>query len=1733
MKYVGSGGKIVLALSTLLMLNSCGSNHTTEVASNVGYYVDSPVQGVDYECGSFIDKTGEDGKFLFEKDLGCTFRLGTLELEKIEPSKLTDNATIKVATVEVAQLLQSLDKDGNATDGIEILPDVVRIVNEKITEIPSEPSILESLLEDVVETIKEEVEEYAGDVVTRQEAIEHLDTTAPTIVLNGEAEITLSQGETYEEAGVSVEDDYTPQEDIVVLMPDGVNTANVGDVVLTYTAIDLAGNEATVTRTVHIAPVENDPEDNTTDNTDDNATDSEDNVTDSEDNATEGEDNTTDNTDDNATDSEDNATEGEDNTTDNTDDNATDSEDNVTDSEDNATEGEDNTTDNTDDNATDSEDNATDSEDNATEGEDNTTDNTDDNATDSEDNATEGEDNTTDNTDDNSSDSNETVEFYANSDYIEYNDGIVPVNLDVLANDTYPEDANITLEIEDYCDWDEESDSEECSYVSEISTYEGIWRVETNNTITFIPSEEFEGGSVYRNYRMSDDEGHTSTSWVTIEYPYVIYAEFDYVQKDEIEAVEIDVLENDTGSGLQVKLDTWYENEYESETQYATHYQTEQGEWNVTEDNMVIFTPSSSFPGGTVYGYYQITDDQNRTRTTEIQIDYPVVLRAPNVSESQDLIEIYTADILNHEEAVYDAGENVTIRLCNENDECDVTSVANSDGNWSIVGDNQIQFVPSDSFDGGYVSIEYLMSQSGKEDRGYITVQYPRYLEAEYDSLYDLVTVAPLNIDVLANDTYPEDANITVELEVSCDWNEESGEDECSYATEVSTYEGIWRVEANNTISFMPSDDFIGGSVYRNYRMSDSEGHTATSEIYIDYPLLIDARWDDYFMSTLTALNMDVLANDEYNGTVRLQIRDDEGNYVEGEVETYQGVWRVEANNTITFEPSATFTGGWVYTEYRIEDSQGYSDTASVQIEYPVLIDAHYDEVTDVTAIEEVVVDVLANDEINETVTPEVWLMDGDDYRSEVTRDEGTWFVDENNSVHFVPSDTFAGGSVYISYAVSDGDGHYADSSIEIQYPIAPSLPCPGKIELNTTDDIIDVLVNMEADDHGEIEFDIDKERYTFNETAYEEIDALSETEVPNPLYWVEYNYEWENGERSPEVELGFVMLNSTSMTWHYEENETRFTTDGTESEIEDDDGNYTIEDGVYHLVLEEDGETIEVWAPKFVARVTGDELQAIMDAPAYSMLGISIDANDSAVLSIMRASEDRYDWWEDDNNDEESAEDLAQFIANHSFDDNASSYNWDSTLLHNQDTGHKAIVFATNSSTQNNGVLVEVDTENNVVINDNAGSWEIREVDGVDILVVLPTVCGYDSDRIFKVEEGVVFEGDFEERAGELSISISFNEALATKIHQSMVEIATDEAEDLATDNGDEDDNQDDGTIVASDPCPGKTELNSVDEIISLFVDMEDDAEDEIAFRLDGDRYSFNDDTYDNTAGLDDEEIFNPLYFVEYETDEDDGEKEEKVRFSEVAFDTENVTWHYEGNESIFAEDGTQTFEHEEDEGNYSVDVNNRFTLTTSENTVVWAPKFMDFVSADDLAEIMQSPQYAVLGIELDTNDSAMVVVSRMSEDRYEWWDNDNSDESAESLSQFIENHTYDANASYYDGDLTLLHNYEGENKALLFATGSSSQSSGVLVEVNEENNEILNDNAGSWEIRTVDGEDILVVIAEVCGYDQTRIYRIDGDSVERGEVELAGSYDIEIAFNKALADKIYDAMVANITEE
>ncbi len=163
-----------LALSITAILIGCNSDSSSD--SSVGYYKDSALSGVEYSCGKYSGLTDDNGKFNFEAGKQCVFSLGGLTLRTVQPDQLVNGVTIVENNVTVASFLQTLDNDGNASNGIKIIPNVVEAIEDNKIK-------LDTNLTTVYNELKN-IDGYNGKEINATVALEHLKTTEKSVAEN-------------------------------------------------------------------------------------------------------------------------------------------------------------------------------------------------------------------------------------------------------------------------------------------------------------------------------------------------------------------------------------------------------------------------------------------------------------------------------------------------------------------------------------------------------------------------------------------------------------------------------------------------------------------------------------------------------------------------------------------------------------------------------------------------------------------------------------------------------------------------------------------------------------------------------------------------------------------------------------------------------------------------------------------------------------------------------------------------------------------------------------------------------------------------------------------------------------------------------------------------------------------------------------------------------------------------------------------------------------------------------------------------------------------------------------------------------------------------------------------------------------------------------------------------------------------------------------------------------------
>jgi hypothetical protein len=193
----------LLGLSVVIigLLVGCGSSDTSitgagDVQTGTGYYVDSAVQGVDYECGTKSGTTDEDGKFTFEVGKECSFLVAGVPLRTTKADDLVDGVKVLEGNPDVQRFLQSIDNDNNASNGIQIDPKILEVLTQALVEHNSTGKVpTNTALDSVVTRVRDDVDTFEGVVKTPEQVAEHFAQTL------GDSLKELLSGKTFYDVG--------------------------------------------------------------------------------------------------------------------------------------------------------------------------------------------------------------------------------------------------------------------------------------------------------------------------------------------------------------------------------------------------------------------------------------------------------------------------------------------------------------------------------------------------------------------------------------------------------------------------------------------------------------------------------------------------------------------------------------------------------------------------------------------------------------------------------------------------------------------------------------------------------------------------------------------------------------------------------------------------------------------------------------------------------------------------------------------------------------------------------------------------------------------------------------------------------------------------------------------------------------------------------------------------------------------------------------------------------------------------------------------------------------------------------------------------------------------------------------------------------------------------------------------------------------------------------------------
>jgi len=463
---------------------------------------------------------------------------------------------------------------------------------------------------------------------------------------------------------------------------------------------------------------------------------------------------------------------------------------------------------------------------------------------------------------------------------------INPVNdLPVAINDTAEttEDSAITIQV---LSNDFVGDFGELK-VTFASSSKGQVSINTDNTLTFIPTENVNGSALI-SYTISDEKGSTSSAEVNVSILAVNDApdlSNDTVQTNEDTSVVIKILDNDSDADNDVLTVT------------DAHTTTPGGMVSLNKDNTLTFVPVSDF-NGEVNLSYTVTDSHGSIESASVTViinpinDLPVA-----INDTAETIEdsAITINVLNND---FDG----------DFDELKVTFASSSKGRITINTDNTLLFTPTENVNGSALITYTISDEKGGTSSAEVNVSILAVNDAP-DLSNDTVQTnedTPVIINILDNDNDVDNDALTV--------------------TDVHTITpgGMVSLNRDNTLTFVPVSNF-NGEVNLSYTVNDSHGSIANASVTViinpinDLPILADHQIATKQEAEITidalvgAYDLDgdtlnLIASTALNGNVTLN-----------------------DNQSIIYQPASGFSGEDIIT-YTVSDGKGGISNAMITV---------------------------------------------------------------------------------------------------------------------------------------------------------------------------------------------------------------------------------------------------------------------------------------------------------------------------------------------------------------------------------------------------------------------------------------------------------------------------------------------------------------------------------------------------------------------------------------------------------------------------------------------------------------------------------------------------------------------------------------------------------------------------------------------------------------------------------
>ena len=631
----------------------------------------------------------------------------------------------------------------------------------------------------------------------------------------------------------------------------------------------------------------------------------------------------------------------------------------------------------------------------------------------------------------------------------------IPTTVDILNNDA--PGAGATLVPASVTLYDTASST----YTTSVSIPgQGTYTVNpTDGSVTFTPLTSFHGSAQSVQYRVTDSDGNTASSTVSISViaPTPV-AKPDTATTPYKTPVTVPLLANDNaGSGVVPLLPGSVQILDPSTTLYASTVMLPGvGTFVVQPDGSALFTPVPGFTGLTPVLTYLVDDANGTMATSSVSVDVslPAAPEAKPVAATTPqgiAVTVHTlGDDTSDPASPLDPASVRIIDPVAGTYESFVT-VANQ-GTYTVDGaTGDVLFTPLPSFHGVATPVTYgVADEAGQLVDSTITVTVDAITPVVKADTATTPYLHQVNVPLLANDS---EGAATAPLLVGTVRIQDPSD--LGWKTSVTVPGmGTYVVQPNGSVTFTPQAGYSGTTAALPYEVADSNGTYATAAVTIHVGTPPTASPDLATTPQGLPVTTGVTANDTPGAgatldpsTVLLEDPTNTGTWVPVVVVPGEGTYTVNATGGVVLTPDPTFHGTATAISYRALDTDGNVAVSTLTVTVTQVIPVAKPDTTTTPYETTVNVPLLANDHPGDPGVPltpsTVQLLDTTDstWKSAVTHaGVGAYAIQPDGSVSFTPAQGYTGTTPALTYRVADANTTFAQSTVTVTVsePAAP-----------------------------------------------------------------------------------------------------------------------------------------------------------------------------------------------------------------------------------------------------------------------------------------------------------------------------------------------------------------------------------------------------------------------------------------------------------------------------------------------------------------------------------------------------------------------------------------------------------------------------------------------------------------------------------------------------------------------